>query len=621
MTRNITFKIIWIMLLSTALFSVLVGISSSVNSSRTAVQQANQIMLSEAEKSAFELNRILSAVEIRATDLANNVSLTYDVKQKNDLDYLRTYSLKLDPYVKQLCEESEFVHGAYMTFGPPGAIEPFEIYYADQTGNQEFSRQSSIPVSDYLRTEDVDMNWYFDPIRTGHGVWIRPYIDPTLKIKMISYVTPVSVNDQIVGVAGIDIRLSQLQQIVNDTKVYETGSAYLLNADLEFVVHERFTEKNHFDTVQNGLYRNLISKMGIQSSGVIHLPIGNVDKAISFARLPSGHILIIEVPDSMIFQSVAKMTQMNILIIAIGIFLAILFAVFIGKRLGKQIHVMTRKMMRIAEGDFTTPIEESYQNRNDEIGVLARAIMTMQSSIRTMLDERNEHIVELREKGLDISQKSLEITALYNQTAGMNAQLQASIQKVEDGYLDTVKALSNAIEANDSYTKGHTEKVAEYSLLIGRQMGLDESSIKQLEYAALLHDIGKIGISDQIINKPGKLSSEEYDIIKLHPEIGYQILREIEFLSASVPVIYQHHERPDGKGYPKGLTNEHICLQAKIIAVADAFDAMVRSRPYRQEPLSVEEALQVLEEYTDIQFDGKVVEQFTQAINVIDGKQ
>ena len=614
MTRNITYKIILIMLLSTALFSVLVGISSSVNSSRTAIQQADQIMLSEAEKSAFELSRILSAVEVKATDLGNIVALTYEVERKNDLDYLRAYSKKVDPYIKQLCEESEFVQGAYMTFGPQGAIEPFEIYYADKAGNGEFLPQPSIPVSDYLRTEDQDMDWYFDPIRSGRGVWINPYVDPTLNIKMISYVMPVSVNGHIVGVAGIDIRLSQLQQIVNNIKVYETGSAYLLNADLEFVVHEQYTASDRFNKVENGLYQNFIQKMGRHPSGVFHMPIGDVNKAVSFSRLPSGHILIIEGPDSEIFQSVVKMTRLNILIIAAGIFFAILFAIFIGKRLGNQIHDMTQNVMRIADGDFTTPIAEAYQKRNDEIGVLSRAFMTMQDSIRTMLNERNEHIEALSEKGLEISRKNLEITALYNQTTAMNNELQAMLQKVEYGYLDTVKALSNAIEANDSYTKGHTEKVAEYSLLIGRQMNLDESSIRQLEYAALLHDIGKIGISDQIINKPGTLTPQEYSIIKLHPVIGYQILRDIEFLSGSIPAIYQHHERPDGKGYPKGLTDEKICLQAKIIAAADAFDAMVRARPYRQNPLSIDEAIRVLKEFSGTQFDAQVVVQFVQAI-------
>ena len=609
------------MLLSTALFSVLVGISSSVNSNHTATRQADRIMLSEAEKSAFELDQVLSSVEIKADDLANLVSLTYDVNRKNDLQYLAAYGLRLDPYIKQLCEESEFVHGAYMTFGPAGAIEPFEVYYADQTGNREYSRQPSIPASDYLRTGDPDMDWYFDPIRAGKGVWIRPYIDPTLKVKMISYVIPVSVNGHIVGVSGIDIRLSQLRQIVNNIKVYETGSAFLLDSDLEFVVHEKYTEADRFDKVENGLYRNLIQRIGNQSSGVIHMPIGNVSKAISFARLSGGHILFIEVPDSETYQSVEKMTRQNFLIILVGILLAFLFAVLIGKRLGKQIREMARNMMQIAEGDFTTPIGEAYLKRSDEIGLLAKAIMTMQASIRTMLDERNKHIEELSDKGLEISQKNLEITALYNQTSAMNSELQAILQKVEDGYLDTVKALSNAIEANDSYTKGHTEKVSEYSLLIGRQMGLDNSSMKQLEYAALLHDIGKIGISDQIINKPGKLTPEEYAIIKQHPEIGYQILRDIEFLAASVPVIYQHHERPDGKGYPKGLTDENICLQAKIIAVADAFDAMVRARPYRLNPLSVEEAIQVLQEASGTQFDGLVVEQFIKAIEELDQSQ
>jgi len=131
-----------------------------------------------------------------------------------------------------------------------------------------------------------------------------------------------------------------------------------------------------------------------------------------------------------------------------------------------------------------------------------------------------------------------------------------------------------------------------------------------LEYAALLHDVGKIGIPSSILNKPTRLSEEEFDIIKTHPTIGYEILKDIEFLKRSALIIYQHHERIDGKGYPRGLTKDELDILTRIITVTDAYDAMTSARPYRKEPLSHKEAMEILIEGSGTQFDGDIVDAF-----------
>ncbi len=156
-----------------------------------------------------------------------------------------------------------------------------------------------------------------------------------------------------------------------------------------------------------------------------------------------------------------------------------------------------------------------------------------------------------------------------------------SRKKLESSYLDIIKALSSAIEAKDSYTRGHSDRVSNYAVAIGKRMGLPDSRLKKLEIAGIVHDIGKLGVNEDILRKPSRLTLEEYNVIKQHPTIGESILSNIKFLDKVRQIIRQHHERNDGSGYPDGLSREDISIEARILAVADTYDAMSSNRPYR----------------------------------------
>lgn len=202
------------------------------------------------------------------------------------------------------------------------------------------------------------------------------------------------------------------------------------------------------------------------------------------------------------------------------------------------------------------------------------------------------------------------------QTSAMNKELCSVLDKLRKNYLYTVRTLANAIEAKDRDTKGHCDRVTQYALAIGRAMELEREEISSLEFASLLHDIGKIGIPIGILNKKGKLSNDEFELIRKHPELGYEILKDIGFLERSSKVLLQHHERIDGQGYPQGISGEKIDKLAKILVVADSFDAMISSRPYRTQPLSVEEAIRELRKNINTQFCPEVVECFTKLLQI-----
>jgi len=171
----------------------------------------------------------------------------------------------------------------------------------------------------------------------------------------------------------------------------------------------------------------------------------------------------------------------------------------------------------------------------------------------------------------------------------------------------TVRSFIRGIEVRDSYTRGHSERVAYFSKRIAEEMGLPKSEVDAVYTAALLHDVGKIGIPDSILLKPSRLTKEEYEIIKLHPILSYELLRNIDPISASLPGIKYHHERWDGSGYPEGLKGKDIPLQARILAVADSFDAMTSDRIYRK-GLDKKKAIEELRSTAGKLYDPEVVE-------------
>jgi len=184
---------------------------------------------------------------------------------------------------------------------------------------------------------------------------------------------------------------------------------------------------------------------------------------------------------------------------------------------------------------------------------------------------------------------------------------------------EMVMALSSALDARDKYTAGHSKRVMEYAVGIAKHLELPKKDIDRLKISALLHDIGKVGIPDAVLHKESKISDKEFAIIKKHPGIGANILETIGAFKDLVPIVYHHHERFDGMGYPQGIYGEQIPLYARIIAVADSFDAMTSTRPYRK-ALPIETALLEIELNGGKQFDPSISDVFlANFVNIFDG--
>jgi putative nucleotidyltransferase with HDIG domain len=209
--------------------------------------------------------------------------------------------------------------------------------------------------------------------------------------------------------------------------------------------------------------------------------------------------------------------------------------------------------------------------------------------------------------GAPFSTSDLQIALILSSqvvTAMENASL---YENLRENYFRTVQALVAAVEAKDPYTRWHSANVAKYAVSVARDMEMNPSQLEEIHIAAILHDMGKIGISELIIGKPAALNQEEFDIMKDHPAHGIRILEPIGFSQAIINAIYQHHERFDGQGYPQGLAGEEITLAARILNVADTIDAMVSERPYRNK-IAIQGVLLELEREAGGQFDPRVAE-------------
>lgn len=218
-----------------------------------------------------------------------------------------------------------------------------------------------------------------------------------------------------------------------------------------------------------------------------------------------------------------------------------------------------------------------------------------ENCVHYMKDEIHEFSVRLEEQNRSILEK--------------NEQLKRAIQEEKEGELfinQTIRAFAKSIDIKDQYTKGHSFRVAEYTRKIAQRLGYNEKNVENFYHIALLHDIGKVEISEHILNKPGKLTEEEYEIIKLHAQYGYDILKEIDSLPNLALGAGYHHERLDGKGYPNGKVDGEIPLIAKIIAVADTFDAMYSTRPYRKQ-MPMEKIIAELKRVSGTQLDTEIV--------------
>jgi HD-GYP domain-containing protein (c-di-GMP phosphodiesterase class II) len=285
--------------------------------------------------------------------------------------------------------------------------------------------------------------------------------------------------------------------------------------------------------------------------------------------------VVVQKPEERAFASVDKMIRATIDWGGIALALAIAAAVLFASGIARPIRALAKRSREIAAGDYAQRVEVKSHN---EIGELADNFNSMSGAI--------EHAVE---------------------------QLKKAAQENHLLFINSVRMLAAAIDAKDPYTRGHSERVARYSIAIGKNLGLPEKEMRNLRISALLHDVGKIGIDDRILRKPGALSEDEFEVMKGHPAKGAAIMSGVAQLIDIIPGMKYHHEKWGGGGYPDSLEGEGIPMQARIVAIADTFDAMTTNRPY-QKAMELNYVVEKIKSFAGTRFDPRVVDAFVKGV-------
>lgn len=279
--------------------------------------------------------------------------------------------------------------------------------------------------------------------------------------------------------------------------------------------------------------------------------------------------VVVQKPRNQAYRDVIEMQSTARKLALAAVFLSILVSIFAARRITNPLHVLTQSSRALARGDFSQRV--SLLSRT-EIGELAHTFNTMSDEL--------EHFVE---------------------------DLKRAAEENRELFMGSIQMLAGAVDEKDPYTRGHSDRVTRYSLLVAKEMNLPESFLETLRISAQLHDVGKIGIEDHILKKPGALTEEEFEVMKTHTTKGANILRPVTQLAEMLPGIELHHEALDGRGYPYGLQGDQIPLLARVIAVGDTFDALTTNRPYQQAH-TPEQALQIIKNLAGKRLDPKAVE-------------
>jgi len=289
--------------------------------------------------------------------------------------------------------------------------------------------------------------------------------------------------------------------------------------------------------------------------------------------------VLVERPSRVAFATVRAMQHRTLVATAIAALAAFGLGFLFSGYLIRPLQKLAAVTSEVAEGNLEVRADIESDN---EIGHLARNFNHMAGSIEALV-----------------------------------RRLRQALRQNQELFFETIRTLAAAIDAKDPYTRGHSERVSSYSMAIAKHLGLDSEAVFRVRIGAILHDVGKLGIRDSILQKPGGLTAEEYAVMRLHPEIGSQIMAPIRMLKDILPGIRNHHETWDGRGYPDQLAGEQIPLIARIIGVADSFDAMTTDRPY-QKAMTLEHVVSQLRAMAGTRFDPRVIEAFVEAVEARD---
>lgn len=395
--KKISTKIITSIVICCLVTTLVIGGISILKSGGVIKNEAEGKLLQMAQSLANKFDGTLLQVESSVNVIESTVE-NVDLNNLKNKEYLKKYEENLQPIIKDVIGKLHGVMGAYVIFEPQLTGTTSQVWYADTEGKGNFTLQPSYNLTDF-KEDNPDLSWYYNPIKNKKGVWSEPFVDIVTKVNIVSYTTPIYKGDTLLGVAGMDVRIDDFKKLINEIKVYQTGYAFLLSKDYNFLIHKTLKPEDNLKTIENGQYKPIVEKMDKQSSGVIKINFGGQNKIMSFSKLQDGNIFVISVPEKEIFTEMTKLIWLIIVVMFIGMAGMAFIALYIGKKISEPIIIATdfiNKTAALDLGDYENSKEaQLLLSSKDETGVMGKALIDLRKELRSIVESIKQNSNEV----------------------------------------------------------------------------------------------------------------------------------------------------------------------------------------------------------------------------------
>ncbi len=439
MMKKISSLFILLMVSATLITSAAIGISAIIYASSAVKNEAKQAILNQSLATANQLNVSMEHIETATNNLADLVTATLDINRINDPAYITQWDNSIAPAFKKIGESSKDNVDAYIWFDPSVFKQGYRISYIDSNHDRNFVRKTTLDTK-VFDPNDPTMEWYYLPIKENKGVWVDPYYWEDFKMDVVTYAKPVYLGNTLLGVIGIDPSYDAYKNTIKKIRVYESGRAAILNKDLKFIAHEKYTAKDDLLKIEGGIYSNLATMMKSSNSGVTEVG----DKVVAFCHLQNGNIVMLTAPQSEALASIGSMRSKILLSLILILALAISAAVIVGRRIASPIMAASEYATIVAQGDFTHTVPEITVSRNDEIGLLGKALQEMNSKLRLMVQEITNNAQDVAAASQELSATAEEISSTVEETSASTEELAAGIQQIS-GSIKTITQAGDSI--------------------------------------------------------------------------------------------------------------------------------------------------------------------------------